>query len=134
MNLFRISFIKYYLKFPFRSNFLAKLQDNNIEIFVWKYLCFPFVQSFKDCISTKWIYLEYCLYCISLSHHMVQDFGTISRIIILKKIDMKMSVFLFCPVIYVANVEKNQFMSFISYIVFPEDIIWFKILGESRNK
>ena len=65
---------------------------------------------------------------------MVQDFGTISRIIILKKIDMKMSVFLFCPVIYVANVEKNQFMSYISYIVFPEDIIWFKILGESRNK
>ena len=24
-------------------------------------------------MSTKRIYLEYCLYCISLSYHMVQD-------------------------------------------------------------
>ena len=27
-------------------------------------------------MSTKWIYLEYCLYCISLSYHMVQGCGT----------------------------------------------------------
>ena len=133
MNLFRISFMKYYLKFPFRSRFLTKLRDNNIEIFIWKYLCFPSVQSFKDYISTKWIYFEYCLYCIFLSHHMVQDFGTISRIILLRKIDMKMSEFLFCPIIYVVNVEINKFMRYISYIVFPEDIIWFEILGESRT-
>ena len=113
MNLFRISFMKYYLKFPFRSRFLTKLRDNNIEIFIWKYLCFPSVQSFKDYISTKWIYFEYCLYCIFLSHHMVQDFGTISRIILLKKIDMKMSEFLFCPIIYVVNVRSNLCVIFL---------------------
>ena len=64
---------------------------------------------------------------------MFQDFGTISRIILLKKIDMKMSEFLFCQIIYVVNVEINKFMRYISYIVFPEDIIWFEILGESRT-
>lgn len=64
---------------------MTNIRNINIERFIWRYRCFPFVQSVKDFISTKWNYSKNCLYCISLSDHLVQDFGRISEMVIMKE-------------------------------------------------
>ena len=46
--------------------------SRNIRL-IWRYICFPFVESFKYIMPTKWFYSEYLLYHISLSYHMAQD-------------------------------------------------------------